>query len=173
MGSCTRAVGIVLLAVTIAGCVTGHLFEAGRRWEQPRAFEAASLDGGRLYVRYVAAVTDDAGVPRGERRRRAVVTRERLAGPRIAAEDVRAEQVSDVGPLPGRVVAIEASGAGAPAFLVVRDDRDSLAPLPANAFTTTSTAPWVYPLIPLALCVDATTVPVLLFFAPGAIVIGD
>lgn len=172
MGSCTRAVGTVLLAVTIAGCVTGHLFDAGRRWEQPRAFEAASLDGGRLYVRYVAAVTDDAGAPRGEQRRRAVVTLERLAGPRIVAEDVRAEQVADVGPLPGRAVAVEPAD-GAPAFLVLRDDRDRLAPLPANAFTTTSTAPWVYPLIPLALCVDATTVPVLLFFAPGAIVIGD
>jgi hypothetical protein len=34
-------------------------------------------------------------------------------------------------------------------------------------------APWVYPLVPVAVVVDATSLPVLLFFAPGAIVIGD
>jgi hypothetical protein len=45
--------------------------------------------------------------------------------------------------------------------------------IPGNVFTRTSTAPWVYPLIPFAVCVDATSLPVLLFFAPGAIVIGD
>jgi hypothetical protein len=172
MGCCTRTVGAVLLATGLAGCVTGHLFEAGRRWERPRAFEAASLDGRRLWVRYLAAVTDDAGEPIGERHRRAVVDLERVPGPRPAAEDVPARHVADVGPLPGRPVAIAPATDGAPAFLVLRDE-PAVAPLPATAFTTTATAPWVYPLVPLAFCVDATTVPVLIFFAPGAIVIGD
>jgi hypothetical protein len=173
MGCSTRAVGTLLLVAAASGCVTGHLFEAGRRWEQVRAFEGASLDGERLFVRYLAAVTDDAGAPVGEQRRRAVVDLGRLPAPPVAAEDVPTERVADVGPLPGRPVAIDHPDAGAPAFLVLRDERGTIAPLPATAFTTTRTAAWVYPLLPLALCVDATTVPVLLFFAPGAIVIGD
>jgi hypothetical protein len=172
MGRCTRA-GAVLLAAMTAGCVTGHLFEAGRRWEQPRAFEAASRDGDRLFVRYLAAISDDAGVPVGEQPRRAVVHLGRLPASPASAEDVRVEPVADAGPLPGRPVVIEPSAARPPVFLVVQDDGGPLASLPANAFTTTSTAPWVYPLVPLALCVDATTVPVLIFFAPGAMVIGD
>ena len=176
MAGCTRIAVAVVLAVGTNGCVTGHLFEAARRWERARAFEQASVDGDRLIVRYLAEVTDDAGRPRGERRREAVVALGSLHGTHVAAEDVRVERVGDTGELPGRSVSIgttQPPDGDGPVSLVVHDADVAVAPVPANAFTTTWTAGWVYPLIPLALCVDATSVPVLLFFAPGALVIGD
>ena len=74
---------------------------------------------------------------------------------------------------PSPFLRIEQPADGRPALLVLGDEQQTFAPVPANAFTTTSTAGWVYPLVPFALCVDATSLPVLLFFAPGAIVIGD
>jgi hypothetical protein len=168
-------VAVVLAAVT-TGCVTGHLFEAARRWERVRVFEQASLDGDRLVVRYLAQVTDDAGTLLDERRRRAVVALGPLRGSQVSVEDVLVVQVRDVGALPGRgvsIVTIPPPDGGGPASLVVHDERGTFAPIPANAFTTTSTAGWVYPLAPLALGVDATSLPVLLFFAPAPMVIGD
>jgi hypothetical protein len=176
MAGSTDALAALLLAAVTSGCVSGHLLEAGRRWERAKVFEAASRDGERLIVRYRARVTDDAGSPLGEGPRRAIVAVESLRGEGVTADQVTVAQVPDTGALPGRPLAIERAepaDPGAPAALVVRDDAEALAPIPANVFTTTSTAAWVYPLMPLALVVDATSLPVLLFFSPGMIVIGD
>jgi hypothetical protein len=179
MGSCTRGLATVLLVVATTGCVTGHLFGAGRRWERARTFEAASLEGERLFVRYAVAITDDEGTPRGTGWRRAVVD----------LGSLRVESVVDRGPLAGRMVAVVPEHApmggprpqlrvmhpraGGPASLALYDRERTHAPFPVNAFTETTTAAWVYPLVPLALGVDVTSVPVLLFFAPAVMVIGD
>jgi hypothetical protein len=174
MAGCTRA-GAVLLAALLSGCVTGHVWQAGRRWEQPTAFEQASIDGDRLVVRYAAQVTDDDGVPIAARTRRAALPLGSLRAAGQAAEDVRVHPLDDAGAMPGTSVALETAppaAAGAPVSLVVHDPRVP-ASIPGNVFTRTSTAGWVYPLMPLAVCVDATSLPILLFFAPGPMVIGD
>jgi len=175
MGCSTRIAVGVALAVATTGCVTGHLFEAARRWERARSFEQASVDGDRLIVRYLAEVTDDAGEALGERRRQAMVALGRLRGSRIVAEEVPVERVREGGALPGRRVPIVTAPPqdGGPVSLVVDDEALGVGPIPGNAFTTVSTGWWAYPLLPVALAVDATSLPVLLFFAPGAMVIGD
>ncbi len=78
-----------------------------------------------------------------------------------------------------------ADGAG-PVLEVVRaDGRDTAlvwhdggavppwAPVPAAAFTRLRVAPWVWPLMPAALVVDAAIGPILLFFAPAIMVVGE
>lgn len=175
MAGCIRAAALGALAAAVSGCVTGHLVEAGRRWERPATFEAASVDGKRLVVRYVAQVSDGAGTALGVRPRRAEVLLDAVSGGVPAAEDVPVVFVPDEGPLPGasaRLATRDVSGGGPP-LLVVGDDARPLAELPANAFTTSRVAPWVYPLVPFGLVVDATSVPVLLFFSPAPILIGD
>jgi hypothetical protein len=175
MGGCTRFAVGVALAVAATGCVTGHLFEAARRWERARSFEQASVDGDRLIVRYLAEVTDDAGEALGERCRQAMVALGPLRGSRVVAEDVHVERIRAGGALPGRSVPIVTAPpeGGGPVSLVLGDEALAVGPIPGNAFTTVSTAWWAYALTPVALCVDATSLPVLLFFAPGAMVIGD
>jgi hypothetical protein len=144
-----------------------------RRWERPASFAEATIDGDRLVVEYQAEITDDAGEPIGVRPRRAAISLASLCG--TAADDVVVRPLGDSGALPGRAVGVEtvpAPAEGAPVSLLVHDAAVA-APIPGNVFTRTSTAPWVYPLVPLAVCVDATSLPILLFFAPGPMVIGD
>jgi hypothetical protein len=176
MGCSTRiAVGLAL-GIATTGCVTGHLLETARRWERVRSFEQASVDGERLFVRYLAEVTDDSGEALGERHRQAMVALGPLRGARVVAEEVHVERIRDDRTLPGRRVPIVRAPppeGGGPVSLVLDDEALAVAPIPGNAFTTVSTAGWAYPLIPVALCADATSLPVLLFFAPGAMVIGD
>ena len=138
-------------------------------------FEQASVDGDRLVVRYAAQITDDDGVPIGQRTRRAALPLASLDAASHAAEDARVRPLADAGALPGTSVGLETAppaADGAPVSLLVHDPRVP-APIPGNVFTRTSIAGWVYPLMPLAVCVDATSLPILLFFAPGAMVIGD
>jgi hypothetical protein len=174
MAGCTRA-GAVVLAALASGCVTGHVWQAGRRWERPSTFQQASVDGDRLVVQYAAQVTDDDGVPIGQRTRRAALPLASLPAAGQAAEDVRVHPLADTGAMPGTSVGLETAppaADGAPVSLVVHDPRVPV-PIPGNVFTRTSIAGWVYPLVPLAVCVDATSLPILLFFAPGPMVIGD
>src|SRR5262249_32690019 len=56
-----RPAAVVLLAVALSGCVTGHLLDAARRRERPVDVTRASLAGDRLVVEYAAEVTDDEG----------------------------------------------------------------------------------------------------------------
>lgn len=60
-----RAAGVVLLALALPGCVTGHLFEAARRREYAREIDAPIHDGAGTLVRYTAEVTADDGSSRG------------------------------------------------------------------------------------------------------------
>jgi hypothetical protein len=56
--------------------------------------------------------------------------------------------------------------------LLVRD-ADGGAFLDPAVLTETRLAPWVWPLLPLAVVYDAVAVPVLLVFAPAVIIPGD
>jgi hypothetical protein len=165
---------LVALACGASGCVTGHLLDAGRRWEHAVAVEQAAVQGERLLVAYTAEVTDDQGEPRGRRPRRAAVS---LADVRagLPAERVRVEPLSGDGTLAGTAVpAALAPAADGPATIEIDGPTGAGGPpLYASVLTRHTTAAWVYPLVPAALAVDAVAVPVLLFFAPGAIVVGD
>jgi hypothetical protein len=168
--------GALLLALACgsSGCVTGHLFDAGRRWERAVAVERATVEGARVSLAYTAEVTDDLGERHGQRTRRAVVSLEDVrAG--LPVERVRVEPLPDDGTLTGTPVSVSLVRVGDGAPLIELGDvaGDAGLPLYASVLTRHTTAAWVYPLVPAALAVDAVAVPVLLFFAPGAIVIGD
>src|SRR5262245_17216750 len=126
MAGYTRIAGTTLLAALLSGCVTGHVWQAGRRWERPTTFEQASVDGDRLVVQYAAQVTDDDGVPIGERTRRAALPLASLPAAGHAAEDVRMHPLDDAGAMPGTSVGLETAplaADGAPVSLVVHDPR--------------------------------------------------
>jgi hypothetical protein len=180
MGSSTRRALLVAVLAGASGCVTGHLLDAARRWETSADVEAASLDGDRLALRYRATVTDDNGEPIGERRRSIVLRiacqrdgatlavrtceRRRPAGrsSRRARERWAAHRRSP-----------SSLGAGRPARLDLRDGRVPGASLYTNALARSSTATWAYPLLPFTGVVDVVSAPVLLFFMPAVLVIGE
>jgi len=58
---CVAAIAVVTLVASASGCVSGHLFAAGRRREYARTIQAVTpvVDG--TIVRYTADVTDDDG----------------------------------------------------------------------------------------------------------------
>jgi hypothetical protein len=189
VGSCTdRRLAVALLlpvAVAASGCVTGHLLDAARRREQVAAYREARLDGDRLLVRYTARVVDDDGRPLAEVARQAAVA---IADLRVRAsvESLPVERLPDDAPLPGRALPLGPAAGAAPFVSVARTPADPAAalvlheeggavapPLWSAALGRTRTAPWVYPLLPLAALVDAATTPVLLFFAPAVMVAGD
>jgi hypothetical protein len=47
------------------------------------------------------------------------------------------------------------------------------APVPTTGLTRLRIEPWVWPLLPPALVADAVIGPILLFFAPAIVVLGD
>jgi hypothetical protein len=184
MASSTKVGLLVAVLAGASGCVTGHLLDAARRWETPADVEAASLDGDRLALRYRATVTDDDGEPIGERRRSIAVP---VAVLRTDGTTPTVEELPDDAALPGRPIpvarttdaasvpalAVTPLGQGRPMRLDLRDGRTPGASLHTNALARSSTAGWVYPLLPLAAAVDVVGVPVLLFFAPAMLVTGE
>lgn len=181
MASSTRRALVLALALGASGCVTGHLLDAARRWERPTDVDAASLDGDRLALRYRARITDDDGAPLGERLRSIAVD---VAALRSGRTTPLVTDLPDDGPLPGRPLPLS-DGSAPPALAITRfdddrparlelhDGRDPSASLYTNALVRSSTAPWAYPLLPIAGAIDVVGVPVLLFFAPAMLVIGD
>ena len=188
-----RLGALALLAAVLPGCVTGHLLDAARRRERPLAIDGAALDGDRLVVRYTAEVTNDAGTRLGTTPAVAALPLATLRAPVTP----RADAVRPVWRAPGRSaggrpVAVvrggipEAWKGACPAVEVVREDgRDTAlvwrddpasppwAPVPTAALTRLRTAPWAWTLVPATLAVDAVAVPVLLFFAPAMMVLGE
>lgn len=183
MASSSSAALLVATLAATSGCVTGHLLDAARRWETPADVEAASLDGDRLALRYRVTVNDDLGDAIGERRRSIAVSIASLRSDVTPA----IEELPDDGSLPGRPIpvargidatdtpalAVTPSGEGRPMRLDLRDDRTAGATLYTNALERSSTAAWAYPLLPFAAAVDAVGVPVLIFFLPAVMVMGD
>jgi len=192
MGSSTRhGIALALLALGAQGCLTGHLLDAARRREQPVAYHDASIDGGRLLLGYSAVVSDDQGrhLERTERWAALALADLRRADLAVAAFPVA--RLAHDAPVHGRRVALHAGRDGRldgpPPFLEIDEGPDGrqlrfvlhetpgvpYPPFYSAALTRTRSAPWVYPLLPLSLAVDAATNPVLLFFAPAVMVLGD
>jgi hypothetical protein len=186
---------LALLALAASGCMTGHALEAARRREQVLAYREAFLDGNRLVLGYRALVSNDEGEPVAERDRWAAIELADLRGPRVPPVEDFPVAWLDGPPTGGRPAVLRISdadsagpctAADAPYLDVERVDgrhtrvvlRDAQAPTPyaplhSAALTRVSTVPWVYPLVPLTLAVDAVVDPVLLFFAPAVLVVGD
>ena len=191
MGSSTRRLAaLALLAFGAQACFTGHLLDAARRREQPIAYHDAYLDGDRLLLGYTALVTDDTGRPLARTERRAAIALADLRRGNVPVDAFPAERLGDDAPLGGRPVALHVGpicAAAPPPLLEIEEGPDGrhvrfvlhetwkaeYAPFFSAALTRTRTAPWAYPLLPLGLAVDAVTNPVLLFFAPAVIVVGD
>jgi len=193
MDGFTRRLGtgatLVLLLLGVEGCVTGHLFDAALRREQPLAYHDALLDQDRLALAYTALVADDAGKLLGRRERRVAISLAALRRHDLAVEAFPVEHLADDAPLTGRRLALEPEdkGDGASAYLEIERDPDGrevrfvlhdlasgpYAPFYSTALTRTSTEPWVYPLLPLGAAVDLATFPILLVFFPVMMPIGD
>jgi len=193
MGWCTEPViriglmtFLVLVALAMQGCVTGHLLDAARRIERPVAYEEAALDGDRLVVRYAAAVTDDDGQPIGRAERRAAIALADMRRADVPIERFPVRHLPDRGPLPGGsllmscrdrarpVLTVEDAADGRPYRLVLEEAGvDPPGAFYSAALTERRSALWVYPLLPFSLAFDAVTNPVLLFFAPAVIVFAD
>lgn len=180
----------MLLAALLPGCVSGHLLDAARRRERPVRITSAAIDGDRLVVRYSAEVRSDDGDPLGTTDDAAAIP---LATMRTA-ESPRADRVSPSWWVPtgGVPVTIERAGsdgaatcAGPKLRVLEKDGRDTAlvweeappappnAPIPLAALTRIRTAPWAWPLMPPMLAVDAVLTPVLVFFAPAVMMIGE
>jgi len=180
---------LALLALGSEGCVTGHLFDAALRWEQPLHYHEARIDGDRLTVEYTALVTNDRGKVLARKERRAALPLDALRRPDLAIETFPVEHLADDAPSTGRRLALAVpDGKGAAsAYLEIETAPDGqeksfvlhdlggrpYAPFYSTALTQTSTAPWVYPLLPLGAAVDVATFPVLLAFLPVVLLIGD
>ncbi len=180
---------LLLLALGSAGCVTGHLFDAALRREQPLSYHDALIDGDRLVLEYTALVTNDSGKPLGRKERRAALSLTDLRRHDLPLEAFPVEHLADDSPLGGRrlplatdgraggslaYLAIEAAPDGRETSFVLHDSGGGpYAPFYSSALTRTSTAPWVYPLLPIGAVVDAATVPILLTFFPVILLIGD
>ncbi len=180
---------LVLLTLGSEGCVTGHLLDAALLREQPLSYHDAFIEGDELRLGYTALVTNDAGKVRGRRERRAALSLAVLRRGDFPVEAFPIEHLADDAPLTGRRLALATQdGVGAaPAYLeidaapdgretrfVLHDsDGGPYAPFYSNALTRTSTAPWVYPLLPIGAAADLAVFPILVTFLPLMLLVGD
>jgi hypothetical protein len=191
--SSRRRAGGVAVLLALQGCVMGHVVDAGRRRETPIAVTAAGLEGDRLLVRWVAEITDDGGARRGTIEGAAAIPVARLRSAESpAADTLDPSWIAPARVARGRPVTIvrgAPSGYDAmatPILEVVQSDgRDSAlvwrdaasappwAPVPTTGLTRLRIEPWVWPLLPPALVADAVVGPILLFFAPAIVVVGE
>jgi hypothetical protein len=180
------ATALALCALT-QGCVTGHLLDAARRYERPLAYREVFLDGDRLLLEYTVLLTDDDGRPLGRTERHAAIALADLRRAQLPVERFPVARL-DRASLRGQRVALSTTDIASPPFLelergadgrderfVLHDGRDDspYAAFYSSALTRSRTALWAYPLLPVALAVDVVSNPVLLFFAPAMITIGD
>ena len=179
---------LLLLILGNAGCVTGHLFDAALRREQPFAYHDARIDGDRLTLAYTALVTNDLGKPLARQERRAAISLSALRRQDLPVESFPVEHLADDAPLTGRRVPIatqggeripsaylevEAAPDGREGHFVLHDPGGPYAPFYSSALTRTSTAPWVYPLLPFGAAIDLATFPILVAFFPVFLLAGD
>jgi hypothetical protein len=191
MASSTRraAAPVVLLALLVEGCFTGHLLDHARRVERPIAYRDAAIDGDRLLLAYTVLVTDDLGYRLSTVERRAAVALADLRSTDVPVERFPVTRLPDGAALRGHRVALlspRGTEHASPPFLVIDEASDGrptrvvlhafgedFAPLYSGALARKRTALWAYPLLPFTVAFDAVTDPVLLFFAPAVIVLGD
>jgi len=183
------ATTLLLLALLGEGCFTGHLLDHARRVERPIAYRDAAIDGDRLVLAYTALVTDDLGYRLATAERRAAVALADLRSTDVPVERFPVTRLPDGTVLRGHRVAllsppgterssgpflvIDEGSDGRPTRAVLHADGEHFAPLYSGALARKRTALWAYPLLPFTVAFDAVTDPVLLFFAPAVIVLGD
>jgi hypothetical protein len=183
-GSAWAALAFVMLSSE--GCVTGHLLDAALRREQPVSYQEALVDGDRLSLGYTALVTTDAGKVLARKERRAALSLTALHRQDLPVEGFPVQHLADDAPLSGRRLPIRREDAetgaayleiralpdGRETSFVLHDPGGPYAPFYSSALTRTSTAPWVYPLLPVGAAVDLVTLPILLVFFPVVLLIG-
>jgi hypothetical protein len=183
----------ILVSVLASGCVSGHAWQAARRWERVDAYREARVVGDRLLVHYTAAVTTDEDQRVGERSRWAEISLAELrAAPPVERFRVREYDDEPDVAAAGEAVAVceatpeaEASpcararpslcllGDDGAAGFVLAEEAGTYPAFHSAALTRTSVAPWVYPVLPFSFAVDAVMVPGLVLLAPLWIVLGD
>jgi hypothetical protein len=194
MARSTRTLAVLALcALAGAGCVTGHAWQAARRWERVDGYREARVIGDRLLVHYTATVTTDEDQQVGERDRWVEISLAELrAAPPVERFRVRRLHGAPLEAGVGEAVAVcDAAGdvetapcaVGRPSLCPLGDDgtagfvlTDDAGRYPAfhsAALTSATTAPWVYPVLPFTVAVDAVMVPGLLALAPVWIFLGD
>lgn len=170
-----RALALALVALFASGCMTGHLLDAGRRREEVVAYHDAFIVDDRLVLGYRARVSDDHGAPLGMRELWAAVALAVLRAPRVPPVDAFPVAWLEGPPAAGARARLEIDRADGRDTSFVLDDGagTAYARFYSGALTRIHTAPWVYPLLPLAVVADAATNPVLLLFAPAVICVGE
>ena len=163
----------MVASLVSSGCMTGHLVDRGRRWERPISYEKAAIADGRLTVTYTAAETNQFWRRLATHRRTAAVPLAQFADEGLTVEDVRVVRLADDAPVAGTPTLLRLTqDHERPGRLLVLD-ADGSAFLHPAVLTEERIAPWVYPLLPLAVVFDAVAVPMLLVFAPAVILPGD
>jgi hypothetical protein len=186
---------LVAAGLLAQGCATGALFEAGRRTESVLSYQVAFTDGDRLWLVYETETSNRQGerVARGSRT--AVIALDDLdparghpldafpleykPGVASSTEELRPirvrTSVDPAAPLEeGPLLLVEETDGRATGFSL-----SALPGQPANAHFDSGSllerksAPWVYPLLPLAVACDAVVVPATSAFAIPFFVIGD
>ena len=190
-----RGLVLLLLVALGQGCATGRLLEEGRRTESVVRYREAYTDGSLLWLVYETETRNQRGVQVGRDSRTAVVRLDDLDPARgLPLDALPMERPAEVAPRsrPLRPVRLQhrsdpvADEPGEPALRVdEREGRETgfsleaFEGLPADArFDSGSliqreTAPWVYPLLPIAAACDAAAMPTVVFFALPFFVIGD
>jgi hypothetical protein len=201
MACCTDRPRLGLLPALLAagllaqGCVTGALFEAGRRTESVLSYREAYSDGDRLWLVYETETSNRQGerVARGSRT--AVIALDDLdparghpldafpldyePGVASSEAELRPVQVRSSAESPepqatGPLLLVEEADGRATSFSL-----EALPGQPANthfdsgSLLQRKSAPWVYPLLPLTVACDAVVVPATSAFAIPFFVIGD
>ncbi len=165
----------MVLAGLLSGCFSGHLLDHARRREQVRTWQEAFVDGDDLLVRYAAVDVDDAGRPAGTTERWATIPLAEVRAGDRPVDTLTVGWLSDADARRRREQAVPIQVVHGDTGLIVLDTPEAvpLPPLPAGAFTRLHLEPWVWPLLPFTLAVDAVGTPVLLLFAPAVITVGD
>lgn len=190
-----RILCLLLAGLLGQGCATGALFDAGRRTETVLSYQEAFTDGERLWLVYDTEISNRRGEPVAQASRTAILALEDLdparghpldalpmertaeAAPislelrRVRVES-RAARSSPAGSEPHLLVE-ETNGRATGFTLVAFEDLPAESRLHSGSLIERETAPWVYPLLPLAVAYDAVAVPTTALFAIPFFVIGD
>jgi hypothetical protein len=168
-----RALAVLLAALALPGCFSGHLLAHGRRRAEADAIRAVERMGTGIVVGWDGRVTDDYG-------------RTLARGTWWSAVRDGGGEVAAVGaPAAGAVVLPTCAAARADAACaeVVVDDAGDLAlrvrgpsgvyAVPLAGLTRVWTTPWTYALMPVAIAADTIAMPFFVVMTPAAWLLGD
>lgn len=189
------SLALLAAALLLQGCATGALFEAGRRTETVVSFEEAYTDGERLWLVYESETSNRSGEAIAHGSRTAVVALSELDPARghpldalpverarelgAAADALRRVGFRPATPSPASLdpgpllLVQETDGRATGLSLVGFDGVPPGAQLYSGSLLTRGTAPWVYPILPVAAAYDTVALPATIFFAIPFFVVGE